>query len=482
MINYETIAQQNDSILSVVAMNETDRNQYYQKYIDKLKIEDEKKAKLAAEKAEKEANLNANQKSTSNPVVINPKDNSNTIKSRALSSDLPPGMMGNLDNNSFYFYNPVTVEYGKKEFINKWGKRELKDNWKWTNLKGENTSIVPKDDENKNDDVVDEKKEEAIENPLYTTAFYLKQIPTDQKLLDSLAKDRNFAYYQLGIIYKEKFRENELAASRLEQLLKNNPEERLVLPAKYNLYKIYQIISPAKAELMKQQILAEYPTSRYAEIIKNPTIEITDESNPEAVFYNVFKRFENNQIREVSAEIDEIINRFTGEDAVAKFEFLKAKVVGRLQGLEEYKKALNFVALTYPNIEEGKQAEGLLKTDIPKLEALDFEKIGTTDWKIIFPKKFPQDKDVKSLIDKIEKYLKEANAQTLKISNDIYTLTDDFIVIHGFNSKEYATGVLSILKEHKSYKVKDQAYVISTEDYKIVQIKKKMEAWLLLNK
>ncbi len=78
-------------------------------------------------------------------------------------------------------------------------------------------------------------------------------------MIDSLGKDRNFAYYQLGIIYKEKFKEYELAASRLEQLLKTIREERLILPAKYNLFKIYQIISPAKAELMKQQIITEYP-------------------------------------------------------------------------------------------------------------------------------------------------------------------------------------------------------------------------------
>ena len=482
VIKYESIAQQNDSILAVVAMNEFERIQYYENYIAKRKVEDEKKAKLAAEKAEKEANLNANQKAQSNPVLNNSKENLNSLKVKSVPSELPPGMMGNFDSNNFYFYNPVTVEYGKKEFAARWGKRELKDNWKWSNLKGNNANPDIKNDENDNTNTVDEKKEEAIENPFYTTAFYLKQIPTDEKLLDSLAKDRNFAYYQLGLIYKEKFRENELAASRLEQLLKNNPEERLVLPAKYNLYKIYQIISPAKAELMKQQILAEYPTSRYAEIIKNPTIEITDESNPEAVFYNVFKRFENNQIREVSAEIDEIINRFTGEDAVAKFELLKAKVVGRLQGLEDYKKGLNFVALTYPNIEEGKQAERLLKTDIPKLEALDFNKVEPTEWKIIFPKKVPFDDEVKNLDEKILKYFKEANATMLKTSDDIYSISENFIVIHGFTTKEAASSMLSVLKQHKDYKIKDEVYVISTEDYKIVQIKKKFKDWLLLGK
>jgi len=483
VIKYETIAQQNDSILSVVAMNSSDRNQYYENYIAKLKIEDEKKAKLAAEKAEKEANVLASKDAASNGNAN--KVNNNLILPNTKVDgllNLPPGLSGS-DNSTFYFYNPVTVEYGKKEFAAKWGKREPKDNWNWSNLKGNNSDIdIKKDEIIADKDTIDEKNNEETTNPLYTVDFYLKQLPTDEKVLDSLAKDRNFAYYELGLIYKEKFRENELAASRLEQLLKNNPEERLILPAKYNLYKIYQIISPAKAELMKQQILSEYPTSRYAEIIKNPTVEITDETNPDAVYYKLFKKFENNEIREVSAEIDELINRFTGEESVAKFELLKAKVIGRLQGLDEFKKTLNFVALTYPNSEEGKQAESLLKTDIPKLEALDFSKNESTEWKLIFPKKFPFDKDVKNLTDKIEKYIKDTNAVLLKSSNDIYSASDNFIVIHGFRSKESANSVLSVLKEYKNYKIKDQAYIISTEDYKIIQIKKKFNDWLLLNK
>ena len=61
-------------------------------------------------------------------------------------------------------------------------------------------------------------------------------------------------------------------------------------------------------------------------------------------------------------------------------------------------------------------------------------------------------------------------------------MNNDFIVIHGFSSKERANSVLSLLKEYKDYKIKDQAYIISTEDYKIVQMKKKFEEWLLLNK
>lgn len=485
VIKYETIATQNDSILLVVAMNDSQRNTYYENYISKLKIEDERKAKLAAALAEKEANLQANQNANpgSNPNnAFGTNDLSTAGKGIKSPIAMPMGNIGGSDEGaSFYFYNPVTVEFGKKEFISKWGKRELKDNWRWSSLKSGITSIDKEIDENTDDLAVDNQKEAITVNPLYEVNYYLKQIPTDDKLLDSLAKDRNFAYYQLGIIYKEKFKEYELAASRLEQLLKNNPEERLILPAKYNLFKIYQIISPAKAEIMKQQILNEFPNSRYAEIVKNPSVAIADDTNPEAVYYATFKRFENNQVREVAQEIDELINRFTGEESVAKFEMLKARIAARLQGLEEYKKALNFVALSYPNIDEGKEAEKLLKNDIQKLEALDFNKEDASEWKVIFPKKFPLDKDVKNLTDKIEKYFKDSNTVLLKSSDDIYDMNNNFIVIHGFSSRERANSVLSLLKEYKDYKIKDQAYIISTEDYKIVQMKKKFEEWLLLN-
>jgi len=479
VIKYETIAQQNDSILSVVAMNDSDRNQYYEKYIAKLKIEDEKKAKIAAEKAEKEANLQASLNNTSSGNINSPGKKDAQVIDMGVPSMLPPGMNTDSNENSFYFYNPVAVELGKKEFQARWGKRPLADDWRLgsKNVNDSNDS----NNDNIDADLKDSVSEKEI-NPKYDAEFYLAQIPTDPKLLDSLAKDRNFAYYQLGLIYKEKFKEYELAASRLEQLLKNKPEERLVLPAMYNLYKIYQQISPSKAADMKQQILSQYPDSRYAQILNNPEVEITDNDNPELVFNALYKKFENNQLREVFVEVDEAIFRFAGEESLPKFEMLKAKIVGRLKGIEEYKKALNFVALTYPNVDEGKQAEKMVQMEVPLIEALDFGLAQPTSYKIIFPKPYPYGKEVKNLTDKVAKYIKDTNAVALKSSEDIYTLTDNFIVIHGFDNKDAAISVLSVLQLHKNYKLTDKVYIISTEDYKIVQMKKKLEQWILLNK
>ena len=479
VIKYETIAQENDSILSVVAMNDLDRKSYYDNYISKLKIEDEKKAKIAAEKAEKEANLQASLNNTSPGNINTPGKKDTQVIDMGVPSMLPPGINTDSNGNSFYFYNPVAVELGKKEFQARWGKRPLADDWRLGSKDAKDLNNA--DDENIDVDQKDSVGEKEI-NPKYDAQFYLAQIPTDSKLLDSLAKDRNFAYYQLGLIYKEKFKEYELAASRLEQLLKNKPEERLVLPAMYNLYKIYQQISPSKAADIKQQILLQYPESRYAQILNNPEVEITDNDNPELVFNALYKKFENNQLREVFVEVDEAIFRFAGEESLPKFEMLKAKIVGRLKGVEEYKKALNFVALTYPNVDEGKQAEKMVQMEVPLIEALDFGLAQPTSYKIIFPKTYPYGKEVKNLTDKVTKYIKDTNAVALKSSEDIYTLTDNFIVIHGFDNKDAAISVLSVLQLHKNYKVTDKVYIISTEDYKIVQMKKKLQEWILLNK
>jgi hypothetical protein len=50
-----------------------------------------------------------------------------------------------------------------------------------------------------------------------------------------------------------------MIGSEAGQLLQNSPEEKLILPAMYNLYKIYQITNSSKAEAMKDRINSQFP-------------------------------------------------------------------------------------------------------------------------------------------------------------------------------------------------------------------------------
>jgi hypothetical protein len=51
-------------------------------------------------------------------------------------------------------------------------------------------------------------------------------------------------------------------------------------------------------------------------------------------------------------------------------------------------------------------------------------------------------------------------------------------VIHGLKTEEAAKGIVSILRDYKDYKLPNTAYIISNDNYKIVQIKKNFEAYL----
>jgi hypothetical protein len=110
---------------------------------------------------------------------------------------------------------------------------------------------------------------------------------------------------------------------------------------------------------------------------------------------------------------------------------LKAKLGARLLGLEEYRKSLNFVALNYPNSEEGKEADKILKTDLPALEKLEFGRPAVS-WKIVFKFDSPDDPRIKPLSEKIQKYIKEGLNNYITLSNDVYTLNENMLVINGF--------------------------------------------------
>src|SRR5690606_16555896 len=205
---------------------------------------------------------------------------------------------------NFYFYNPTTVAFGKNEFLRIWGDRSLKDNWRLSDSRTNAGGI-----QTTNPSFAD-----ASEDEIYDPQFYISKIPTDQKVLDSLVKDRNFAYYQLGVIYKEKFKEYELAKNRLENLLDNNPENRLILPSKYNLYKIYQELNlDAEAELAKNDLLTNFPDSRYAEILRNPNSGLTkDENSPESIYERLYEEYHNQEFLKVIDQTDTYITQLEG--------------------------------------------------------------------------------------------------------------------------------------------------------------------------
>lgn len=478
VIKYEGIAQHNDSILKIAKMSDSEKDTYFKEVIEKLKKEEEKQ-RLLDEKAAKEKELDA----ANNGDVVDSKGKDNSGK-ETKKKPIVPTQNPNAITGDFYFYNPKTVAFGVKEFAKRWGGRSLVEGWRLINTKEEIKR--PTDDNPSGNDVTDTKgdgkdKTAGKDDEKYTTAYYLKSIPTATKDLDSIAKERNFAYYQLGSIYKEKFKEYQRAADKLEKLLVNNPEERLVLPSMYNLYKIYEILDKNKAADMKARIIAQYPDSRYAQIISNSGSGTAIASKPDEAYDQLYADYLKGNYREVLPKTELAIEQFTGEELLPKFELLKANLNGKLKGVAELKKGLNYVALTYPNTFEGKQTEKFITERLPQLEALAFNTETPTNWKILFKADNLEDKETKKLLEKITNFAKDRTVEKLTISTDIYTLTENFFVIHGMKTVESAQQIAQVLRDFKDYKIAQKSIVISSENYKVLQAKKNLDEYMAVN-
>ncbi|WP_431196163.1 tetratricopeptide repeat protein [Maribacter dokdonensis] len=442
VIKYEDIVHYADSVITVYQMPKDEQLAYFGKHIEELQ-----KAKEAAQKKEKE-------RITDGFAAFN--------NSKG----------GKENKGKFYFYNITSLGYGQNDFKNRWGNRELTDDWRWSDkslINSENIALQNVPGANDSISVVSEDEKFSLD-------YYMDRLPTDVAIIDSLKTERNFANYQLGLIYKEKFNENLLAAEKLENVLASNAEERLILPSKYNLYKIYEEVDSPLKERMKADIIANHSDSRYAEILLNPQAVLADSSDsPEKRYENLFKQYQEQHFLQVITGAEVNINRFTGDLIVPKFEMLKANAIGRLQGFELFKEALNYVALTYPNNPEGKKAEQMIAEQLPKLEQKEFspetDSKGTSNWKVVFPFKRSNNEKALKLMELLEKSITDLKYKN-KISKDIYNLEDQFVVVHGFKSKDYALGYAELLKNNKDYRVADENFVVLSENYKIIQVHK----------
>jgi tetratricopeptide (TPR) repeat protein len=472
----EAIAKRNDSIIYVAGLKEPEQIIYFENYIQKLKSRDELKKLLEDKQKQIENNIAINSASNIPDGAIANKN----VGIPNASGVVPPDNTNSPDKekiNTFYFYNPNTVAYGKLEFKKRWGNRTQVGYWRLSSI------TVPVDNNNpeakKTDTIVDAKTAAVVINEKYTADYYMKQLPKSQMAIDSLVKERNLAYYKLGVTYKEKFKEYDLASNKLEQLLKFNPEEKLILPTKYNLYKIYQITNNAKAEALKNEITTQYPNSRYANIINNAgsNNEIVQDT-PEGEYNKLYRLYEEEYFTSVLKKVDGLIEIFSGDPIISKFELLKAFTIGKVYGLDTYKTAIRYVADNYATTEEGKNAVEILKTQIPLLEQMSFTTTDSKNWKVIFRIANNDEKSSAVIESNLALFFANENVEKLKYSCDTYTEKESFISIHGIHTEAYAKFVATLLAEDKKYKINQPGIVISNENYKIVQIKKNLEDYL----
>ncbi|KGL62566.1 tetratricopeptide repeat protein [Polaribacter sp. Hel1_85] len=321
LINFENIVTENDSIIKIASLSKTDQETYFQKYIDDLKKADKDAAQLKLNQA-------------------------------AFGADFGGNSLQSNKKGKWYFYNPQSLNFGQTEFKKIWGNRKLEDDWRWSSKI--ETSATEKDSV----------QVEQV-NLRYDLASYLKTIPSTTGAIDTLKLDRNQALYELGLIYKEQFKNPKIAIERLERVASLNPKKELILPINWHLYKIYQDLGEdLKSNKHKNIILTNYPNTIFAKTIKNPNKKIEEDISVNEVenkYRELYYLYKENKFQETVKKVVDILPSIQNSKLIAKFELLRAYAIGKYTNKETYKFALEAIVIKYGNTEEGKQAKKIVE-------------------------------------------------------------------------------------------------------------------------
>ncbi|MGB2429962.1 MAG: tetratricopeptide repeat protein [Flavobacteriaceae bacterium] len=323
LVKYEKNLQKNDSILTLAGLSKDQLENYFQEYIDKIKKEDEE---LAQKK----------------------------LNQISFGSSFGGGLQSTDFKGKWYFYNTQSLGFGKGEFKRVWGNRPLEDNWRISDK-----SVLSTESNMDNNLVAN------LKNPRYEISTYLETVPTSAKDLDSLKFERNTALFELGLIYKEQFKNTPKAINNLERLLVSDPDNELILPTNYHLYQLYSVSGNTKASQYKDFILNSYPDSPFSKIILNPEIELSKEKviDEDAEVYEIaYRLYKDDFFEDAICFIDMTIPTLAeGSNLLSKFELLKAYAIGKYQNKDSYIAALEKVVVNFPQTEQGKKALEVMK-------------------------------------------------------------------------------------------------------------------------
>ncbi len=432
------IVERQDSLQRLGQMSEKERNKIIDAIIAEIRKEEEKQRQ---EEMNRQQNLNF--------LTRNNRENN----------------MSSSSSGNWYFYDPKQISLGYSEFINKWGKRKLEDNWRLSNKQ----MVSFEFEEEEGDSLVSDSLKEKQGNPK-TREYYLTEIPLTEDDIDASNEKIAEALYMQGMIYKEKLLDEEKSAEAYEKLLERFPKNEYLPEVYYHLYVLYQEEDNlTMADKYKNLILTDYTESDYAKLILDPNyklqlIEKLDEAKK--FYHTTFLKYKKQDYLGTIRDCDTAINKFDDKKLQAKFTFLRALSLGKVQNKEAMGLALNKLILKYPESEVipfAKDILDVMKTEGDTIATLEDpeDKKGLIIEESIYNEDAgskhlyvllinPKEVNVNAMKIKISDFnRKYFKLDDLNINNIVFDSKFQIITVSSFGEKEKALNYFNTIKDNK---------------------------------
>lgn len=351
LVKQLNIIAEEDSVQKIAAMPEAQRQKYIRDAIARKEQEEEAK-KEAEETAKQQQQLE------------------NFKGSGQQNGPQQPG--GAPAGSNWYFYNTAARATGYNDFIKKWGRRKLEENWRRKN-KSSNSDETDTNTAAVDSAKTDDKKDVATGTP---EEQMLAGIPTTPEKLDKSNERMIDAYYTAGTIYKDGLDAYDKAQVMFETLNSRFAKHKLLLESYYYLYLIAQKRGMnAMAQEYKGKILAEFPESVIAKVLRDPNFVNESKQKEQEVnnyYESTYSDFVNNRLDSAWLKAKLSDSRFKPNPLSAKFELLLALILAKQNRLEDYVQALNKLVNKNTDMEVKKTASNLLtalnKSSLPQID------------------------------------------------------------------------------------------------------------------
>lgn len=256
----------------------------------------------------------------------------------------------------WYFYNPSAISFGYSEFLRKWGRRKLEDNWRLSNKR-----MVAQFDEasleagNSGDSLKSGKSADSIKTSTdpKKPQTYIAKLPKTPEALAASNKEIASALLNLGYIYKDGLNDIPHSVESFEELVTRFPEMKDINRIYYQLYLIgKQIPDEAMAKKYSDIILNKYGDTDYAQLIRDPGYNkevLARKNRASSLYEETYQAFNRNQYRMVLLYSNQAIAEYKDKDLVPRFEYLRAIALGKTVSIDSMVVALNKLVLAAPN-------------------------------------------------------------------------------------------------------------------------------------
>lgn len=442
LIKYE------DSLMRIARMPESERVLLVEKIIKKEKeerIRKEEEEKRLAEQA-----LNN---------LSRPNNNVNKPNSATAGS-------------TWYFYNQNSVGIGSADFVKKFGRRTLEDNWRRANkesyasISSAQSSDLGFDAKNiisdKNDDLSLKKK-------------YLSNIPTTPSAQLASAEKMVKAYCNIGLFYREEIINLKESIKAYENCIVRFPDNKLKPEIYFNLFRLYaELNNKTQSDYYKNKLLTEFPNSIMTKVALDPSYVSESKALDQAAqhFYdNIYDAYKNGNYAIIYSSKSRIDSHYIRTSIAPKYYYLYALSQNKTNGLPAFEASLQKLLNDFPSSDAASMArEHLRKIEEQKNPALkevreedpiNFELENRAKYSIMISTDLQSVKDTKNNLVRFN--LTEFSLKNLRINSELLGEKEQLILIDHFEdisgAKEYLFALNKKLTE--VVKLKQNTYIIS---------------------